>query len=326
MLADYLEHLEHALGETLALNAAQRQPMMALCRERLLRKPHGDLSRWMRALMALPACDAQVLADQDTVTIRAGDAAAVPRPQVTDALRGLMPWRKGPFNFFDVTIDTEWRSDWKWQRVAPHLAPLDGRDVLDVGCGSGYHCWRMKGAGAASVLGIDPTPLFFVQYLAVQRYWPGSQVWHMPLRMEELPAGLGCFDTVFSMGVLYHRRSPLDHLLELKAALKPGGQLVLETLVVAGDEQQLLFPQDRYSAMRNVYFLPSSAMLLIWLQRCGFVNARCVDESNTTIDEQRQTEWMQFQSLPDFLDPEDASRTREGYPAPRRAVVIAELP
>jgi len=146
------------------------------------------------------------------------------------------------------------------------------------------------------------------------------------LRMEELPHGLGGFDTVFSMGVLYHRRSPLDHLLELKEALRPGGQLVLETLVIEGADNQVLMPEDRYAAMRNVYFLPSVAMLCLWLRRCGFQNPRVVDENITSIEEQKCTPWMQYQSLEDFLDPNDHTKTREGYPSPRRAVILAEKP
>ncbi len=141
--------------------------------------------------------------------------------------------------------------------------------------------------------------------------------------MEELPAEGGQFDSVFSMGVLYDRRSPLDHLLEFKCALCAGGELVLETLVVEGGEHTVLIPEGRYAAMRNVFFLPSTAQLSIWLRRCGFDQVRCVDECVTTVDEQRATDWMRFQSLPDFLDPHDPTRSREGYPAPRRAVMIA---
>ena len=262
--------------------------------------------------------------DQDTLTI--GGAGEQDQETVKQALQGLIPWRKGPFAFFGVPVETEWRSDWKWQRVAPHLSPLAGRRILDVGCGSGYHCWRMAAAGASAVVGIDPTILFLVQYLAVRRFAPELPVWFLPLRMEELPAEGGQFDTVFSMGVLYHRRSPLDHLLELKGALCAGGELVLETLVVEGDERTVLMPEDRYAVMRNVFFLPSVAMLTRWLERCGFVDVRCVDESNTTVQEQRSTDWMRFQSLPDFLDPDDHRLTREGYPAPRRAVLVARKP
>ena len=322
MLTDYLQACERGLAPLFA-----PQPLsavMTLSRERLVDRPHGDLPRWLAALEALPAGPAECALDQDTLTI--GGAGEQDQETVKQALQGLIPWRKGPFAFFGVPVETEWRSDWKWQRVAPHLSPLAGRRILDVGCGSGYHCWRMAAAGASAVVGIDPTILFLVQYLAVRRFAPELPVWFLPLRMEELPAEGGQFDTVFSMGVLYHRRSPLDHLLELKGALCAGGELVLETLVVEGDERTVLMPEDRYAVMRNVFFLPSVAMLTRWLERCGFVDVRCVDESNTTVQEQRSTDWMRFQSLPDFLDPDDRRLTREGYPAPRRAVLVARKP
>lgn len=318
MLPTYLKELATALPPVLGDNA---DPVLALSHQRLIDKPHGDLPRWHDAVAALPPGPAPHALDQDTVTLGA-PGAEVDGDALKAALQGLIPWRKGPFQFFGQTVDTEWRSDWKWQRVAPHLSDLRGRRVLDVGCGSGYHGWRMVGAGADFVLGIDPTILFLMQYLAVRRYAPEAPFWFAPLRMEELPAS-AAFDTVFSMGVLYHRRSPLDHLLELAGALRPGGELVLETLVVEGDEHTVLMPEGRYAAMRNVFFLPSSAHLAIWLRRSGFEEVRCVDETVTTSDEQRATEWMRFQSLPDFLDPEDPSHTREGHPAPRRATLVA---
>ncbi|MAX56431.1 MAG: tRNA 5-methoxyuridine(34)/uridine 5-oxyacetic acid(34) synthase CmoB [Alcanivoracaceae bacterium] len=322
MLERYLDECGQALGET--FSPSTRDTLLALTRSRLIDKPHGDLSRWMAALQALPPGPAFHQLGADTLTL--GESGEHPLEGVKAALEGLIPWRKGPFNFFGVQVETEWRSDWKWQRVAPHLSPLDGRRVLDVGCGSGYHCWRMAAEGASQVVGIDPTILFLVQYLAVKRYAPEVPVWFLPLRMEELPAEQQNFDTVFSMGVLYHRRSPLDHILELKGALFPGGELVLETLVVEGDERTVLMPEDRYAVMRNVFFLPSVAMLTRWLERCGFTDVRCVDEAVTTVEEQHATPWMRFQSLPDFLDPDDPTRTREGYPAPRRAVLLARKP
>ncbi|MCF3996362.1 tRNA 5-methoxyuridine(34)/uridine 5-oxyacetic acid(34) synthase CmoB, partial [Pseudomonas aeruginosa] len=150
--------------------------------------------------------------------------------------------------------------------------------------------------------------------------------WHLPLALEDLPEKLEGFDTVFSMGVLYHRRSPIDHLLALKDCLKRGGELVLETLVVEGDASTVLVPEDRYAQMRNVWFLPSVAALELWLRRAGFADARCVDVSLTSVEEQRSTEWMRFQSLPEFLDPQDRSRTVEGLPAPMRATLVARKP
>jgi tRNA (mo5U34)-methyltransferase len=211
----------------------------------------------------------------------------------------------------------------------PHISPLDDRLVLDVGCGNGYHCWRMAEAGARRVVGIDPTALFLAQFLAVRRLMQPmaarlvERVWMLPLGIEAMPSALGRFDTVFSMGVLYHRRSPIDHLLELRGALRPGGQLVLETLVVDGDASRTLVPEGRYAKMRNVWFIPSTAMLENWLRRCGYRDIRTVDVTPTTIAEQRSTEWMTFESLADFLDPADTRLTIEGHPAPQRAVLVA---
>ncbi|MCE0758817.1 tRNA 5-methoxyuridine(34)/uridine 5-oxyacetic acid(34) synthase CmoB [Marinobacter sp. G11] len=288
--------------------------------------PHGDMARWQAALEALPAVPgASVNLDTSAVTVSVPEPLSPAQAEsLEQGLRGLMPWRKGPFEFFGTHIDTEWRSDWKWDRVAPHLADLNGRTILDVGCGSGYHCWRMAGAGANRVVGIDPGLLFMFQFLAVKGYLGEAPVDLLPVRMEDLPENLEHFDTTFSMGVLYHRRSPLDHLLELKGTLRRGGELVLETLVVDGPEGYSLMPEDRYGQMRNVWFLPSCATLLRWLDRTGFRNARVVDVSVTTTEEQRSTDWMRFNSLKDFLDPANPSKTIEGYPGPKRATIIAE--
>ncbi len=294
------------------------------------RQRYGDLPAWEKAVAKLPAlpADRRVELNADTVSVNM-DLNDSRRRQCQALLGKLAPWRKGPYRLGGITIDTEWRSDWKWQRLAPHLAPLNERRVLDVGGGNGYHAWRMAGQGAAFVLVIDPSPRFFWQFRAVRHFVgdaDGGRTHFLPVGIEAVPESLGVFDTVFSMGVLYHRPSPLEHIQQLKEALRPGGELVLETLVVEGDATTVLLPGSRYAAMPNVYFLPSSAALCQWLERCGLINVRVVDEAITTTQEQRATEWMTFQSLADFLDPDDPTRTREGYPAPRRAVIIANRP
>jgi tRNA (mo5U34)-methyltransferase len=245
---------------------------------------------------------------------------------LTEALMALHPWRKGPFCIQGVQIDTEWRSDLKWDRFAGAIAPLADRLVLDVGCGNGYHGWRMLGAGARLVMGIDPTLLFVLQWMAINRYLEREDFAVLPLGIEDLSGDLTGFDTVFSMGVLYHRRSPIDHLMELQRLLRPGGELVLETLVLEGEGERLLVPPGRYAAMRNVWFIPTVDALAVWLGRCGFTGIRLVDVTRTGPEEQRSTAWMRFQSLPDHLDPIDSSRTIEGHPAPVRAVLIANRP
>ena len=288
---------------------------------------HGQFKQWTNAVEFLPEMQPHRLDLLHNVTAESETPLTPGQIKRIDTLlRNLMPWRKGPFSLYGVDIDTEWRSDWKWERVLPHLSDLTGRTILDVGCGSGYHLWRMVGAGAQLAVGIDPTQLFLCQFEAVRKLLGGDQRAHLlPLGIEQLPA-LNAFDTVFSMGVLYHRRSPLEHLWQLKDQLVSEGELVLETLVVKGDERTVLIPGDRYAQMRNVYFIPSALALKNWLEKCGFVDVRIVDVCQTTTEEQRRTDWMITESLAEFLDPNDRSKTVEGYPAPLRAVLIAKKP
>lgn len=289
---------------------------------------YGDLPSWLAAMESMPKASPSVFKIGGSIQLGSKeDLTDEQREQLVTALKALIPWRKGPYHFFDTFIDTEWRSDWKWDRLIPHISDLSGKQVLDVGCGNGYHCWRMHGAGASRVIGIDPSPRFVVQFHMLKQYLDTeTQVDLLPVGIEALPEKLEAFDTTFSMGVLYHRRSPMDHLRELKDTLKPGGELVLETLIVDGPNGTVLVPEGRYAMMNNVWFLPSADTLVSWLTKCGFSNPRCVDINTTSLQEQRVTDWMQFQSLENFLDPKDMSQTAEGHPAPKRGIFIATKP
>ncbi len=288
-------------------------------------KRYGDLPAWLAALEELPRLETDQVELKHEVRLEALPNVDEPQAeQVKRALQKLIPWRKGPYHIHGTHIDTEWRSDWKWDRVVPHLADLHDRTILDVGCGNGYHCWRMFGAGAKQVIGIDPSPRFVVQFHMIKQFLGDVPVDLLPVGIEAVPENLNAFDTTFSMGVFYHRRSPMDHLKELKGTLRKGGQLVLETLVIDGALGDVLVPEGRYAQMNNVWFLPSCDTLMSWMRKCGYKNPRVVDVSHTTLEEQRSTEWMKFHSLPEFLNPEDSSQTLEGHPAPIRAVIVAE--
>ena len=282
-------------------------------------------NQWLNSIKHLPTIKPYQIDLLNSVTAESEQPISIGDQQrITQLLKNMMPWRKGPFHLYGINIDTEWRSDWKWERLIPHINNLAGQTVLDVGCNSGYHLWRMVGAGAKLAVGIDPMALYLCQFEAIRKLLGNDQRAHLlPLGIEELPK-LNAFDTVFSMGVLYHRRSPLDHLFQLKDQLVDCGQLILETLVIDGDLHQALMPGERYAQMRNVYFIPSVPTMINWLHKCGFSDVKMVDKSVTSLDEQRKTEWMTSDSLADFLDPNDSSKTIEGYPAPMRAVFIAK--
>ena len=303
--------------------------------EILDKRPHGKTEEWREVLTTLPEIAPSSLSlttDRITIGLEQDCQSEQAKQSLEKSLKKLHPWRKGPYELFGTHIETEWHSDWKWQRIQPHISPLKNRSVLDVGCGNGYHAWRMLGEGARLVIGADPSQFFMVQFHLLKHYASiANQVLPihlLPFKSEELPAftqaykGKG-FDTVFSMGVLYHRLSPIDHLKELRSFIRKDGELVLETLVIEGDDTSVLIPEDRYAKMRNVWFLPSPDLLVRMLERAGFKNIRVVDINQTSIEEQRSTAWMEFESLEDFLDPDDHDKTIEGYPAPKRAVIIA---
>ena len=287
---------------------------------------YGDLPRWRKALEQLPITSPSTIELQQQVSIGLGsDLDSDTCQHLDQQLRALIPWRKGPMTIHGIHIDTEWRSDWKWDRLLPHIGSLQDKTLLDVGCGNGYHCLRAYGEGASRVMGIDPSPRFIIQFYMMKHFLGDIPVDVLPIGIEGAPADLQHFDTTLSMGVLYHRRSPMDHLRELKATLKPGGQLILETLIIDGALGEVLVPEGRYAMMNNVWFLPSAETLISWLRKCGFHNPRLVDTNQTSINEQRQTQWMTFYSLNEYLDPNDPNKTVEGHPAPLRGIFLAEV-
>lgn len=310
--------------EGLSSWASELEPLLA---ERIADTAHGNLAEWKDALASLPSVPQQP-AVLDSAVIGAPKLSMNDDEKVSarNSLLRLLPWRKGPFDLAGVVVDAEWCSNLKWDRVEKAITPLDNRLVLDVGCGNGYYALRMRGYGARMVIGIDPTLLYVLQYQAIASFIEPQPVHILPVRLHDLPARMLAFDTVFSMGVLYHQRSPLTHLQQLRDVMKPGGELVLETLVLPGDEAYAKTPENRYARMRNVWLLPSIAELTIWLERSGFIEVSVADITMTDMDEQRSTEWMPFESLKDSLDPLDSTLTVEGWPAPRRAILIAKSP
>lgn len=254
---------------------------------------------------------------------RAGDIGAEDRRSLRHILRTLVPWRKGPFDVFGIRVDSEWDASLKWERVRPHLDPFPGQRILDIGSSSGYYMFRMSQASPALVLGIEPYLTFYFQFQLLQHFIQAPRLFTLPLRLEAIPQMNGCFDTVFCMGILYHQRTPGKILERIRHMLAGGGQLILETLILNREGDEVLVPPGRYAKMNNVYAIPTVTRLQDWLQTAGYGDIRCVDVTPTRLNEQRPTEWINSESLDAFLDPCNPDWTVEGHPAPVRAVMIA---
>ena len=293
--------------------------LQTILREReswLLRKDIAPLHREICALA--PAQDIEILSGE-SVGFRGELTDA---PSVYALAKRLCPWRKGPFHIGNFTIDSEWVSSKKYALLEPHLNLRDKR-VGDVGCNNGYYMFRMLSHAPREGVGLDPSVWAYLQFLFVNHFLRSPLRFHL-LGIEHLPL-LPRFDTLFCLGVLYHRTDPISALRLLKNALNAGGELFLDSLFIAGEGELVLSPKQRYAKMKNVYFIPTQSALIGWLERAGFKDIRVIATMRTTSDEQRISEWSNDESLADFLCPSDSTRTIEGYPAPQRIYIHAKI-
>ncbi|WP_457605432.1 tRNA 5-methoxyuridine(34)/uridine 5-oxyacetic acid(34) synthase CmoB [Nitratifractor sp.] len=239
--------------------------------------------------------------------------------QIEGVARMLMPWRKGPFRLGELLIDSEWRSQIKYDLLEPHF-DLEDKVVGDIGCNNGYYLFRMQSHRPARLIGFDPSPLYYSQFRFLNRFFR-SPIEYELLGVEHLPLFGQSFDTLFCLGVLYHRSDPVGTLKALRKGLKKGGELFLDTFMIEGDGPLCLTPGKTYSKIPNIYFIPTVKALENWCEKAGFSAMKVLTTRRTDRNEQRKTEWIETQSLEDFLDPEDPTRTVEGYPAPLRLYV-----
>lgn len=261
-----------------------------------------------------------------------GDAVKIgDRSELTDdqykqlrrCLEDFIPWRKGPFDIFGTYIDAEWRSNLKWDRVKPVLPDLKGKRICDVGCNNGYYMFRMAEQNPEMVLGIDPMVRYYFNFLLLQRFAQEPNLHFDLLGVEHMHLFEGFFDLVFFMGIIYHRRNPIQTLMDIHSSMRPGGTLILEVSGIDGDEPYCLFPEDRYMKARGYWFLPTWKAMENMLKKTNFSEIETFDRFPLETHEQRKTDWAQWESLEDFLDPHDRTKTVEGYPAPYRIYIKA---
>ena len=289
-----------------------------------------ERQKWMKwkniaplreALETLEDIDVQCSFD-DTVTITSLDSISdETKEKIESVAKLMMPWRKGPFEICGLFIDTEWQSFLKYNLLEPHF-DLRGKKVADIGCNNGYYMFRMLSQEPAKVIGFDPSALCKCQFDFINHYVKSDIEFEL-LGVEHLPFYEEKFDTVFCLGVLYHRPDPVGTLKALAKGMQSGGELFLDTFMIDGDEDICLSPEKTYSKIPNIYFVPTVKALKNWCGRAGFIDIEVLEVTITTENEQRSTPWIQGESLGSFLDPDDNTKTIEGYPAPKRVYIKA---
>lgn len=254
---------------------------------------------------------------------KGADLSAEQHKKLARAVELLIPWRKGPFSLFGLEIDSEWRSNLKWDRVAPVLGNLAGKKLADLGCGNGYYMLRALSLNPECVIGFDPSEACYFAFNLVQSFIRDKRLQYEILGAEQVTHLPNFFDVVLCMGVLYHQRDPLALLRNMREGIKSGGKIIVESICIPGEETLSLAKEERYAGMKNVYFVPSVPALVSWLKGAGFVDVEVHSDVEMRVDEQRSTKFAPFKSYEDVLDSEDKTKTVEGYPIPRRVIVSA---
>ncbi len=240
--------------------------------------------------------------------------------EIKNLLLDLKPWRKGPFEIFSNLVKSEWNSSIKFNILKNHLNIKD-KVVADIGCNNGYYMFRMLPFAPKEIIGFEPSAFYKCQFDFLNSFIK-SEIKFELLGLEDLEIYDKKFDFITCLGVLYHRTNPIDCLKILKNSLHKNGEIIIDSLFIDSDDDIVLSPLS-YAKMKNVYFIPSIKALKNWLNRANFKNIEIIGIKKTDFSEQRQTEWINGESLNDFLNPNDINKTIEGYPAPQRVYIKA---
>lgn len=275
-----------------------------------------NIAPLIKKIASLPHIPSHILVKDSIQIIFERSLNQEEKTLIFETAHALKPWRKGPFTLDELLIDSEWQSFKKWNRIAPYLN-LKDKEIADIGCNNGYYMFQMLPFLPKSITGFDPYALFKCQFDFINHF-AQSTIDYELLGVEDLISYPQKFDVIFCMGVLYHRSDPIQTLKILAKALRPNGELILDTLILDCDAEVALCPPKSYAKMSNVYFIPSKSALQGWCDRAGFKSFETLEVSQTTMDEQRKTQWIDSMSLENFLHPNNPNKTIEGYQAPLR--------
>jgi len=277
--------------------------------------------RW-EAIKGLPTVNDIEVKIGDAIEVTSNNLSTEDEKYIYDTAKLIQPWRKGPFQISTTFIDSEWQSNIKYDLIRPYFNIKD-KIVGDIGCNNGYYLFRMMAENPKKLVGFDPSSIPYCQFKFLDHFIQSGIKYEL-LGVEHVEFYEHKFDILFCLGVLYHRPDPIGSLKSLYKGLNFGGELILDTFMIDGEDEICLTPKKRYSKIPNIYFIPTVNALKNWCYRAGFEEVEVLEISKTKLEEQRKTEWINTESLNDFLDKEDNSKTIEGYPAPKRVYIKAK--
>jgi SAM-dependent methyltransferase len=141
-------------------------------------------------------------------------------------------WTRANADYTDARAEAAWAKDevdWGiWHVPESELRALPdvaGKDVVELGCGTGYLGGWLKKLGAASVVGVDPTPAQLeTARRCNERFGLGLEF--VEAFAEEVPLPDGSFDLAVSEYGASIWADPSRWIPEAARLLRPGGELV----------------------------------------------------------------------------------------------------
>ncbi len=149
----------------------------------------------------------------------------------------------------------------EWHQLQPLFPDMTGRDVLDLGCGYGWHCRYAADHGAGSVLGIDQSEMMIAE---AKKRNDAPGITYRVCSLQEYDYPKESFDLAVSNLVL-HYVEDLDAVYRrIHETLRPGGVFLMNIehpTFTAGVNQQFsadgTWPVDDYyyPGLRKTDFL-----------------------------------------------------------------------
>lgn len=209
--------------------------------------------------------------------------------------RNVENWTESNAQYTDARAEQAWQDEHSWgiwqvpESEVHALPEVAGKDVVELGCGTAYVSAWLKRAGAARVVGIDPTP---AQLETARRC---NEKFDLGIELIEAVAeSVPLPDASFDLAVSEYGASiwadPYKWIPEAARLLRSGGRLVflrnstLSMLCMAleGQTESLQRPQLELRKLTwedtgETEFHPSAGELIDILGSSGFVLERLVE-------------------------------------------------
>ncbi len=111
----------------------------------------------------------------------------------------------------------------EWHELKKMLPDLEGKRVLDLGCGFGWHCRYAIEKGAKSVIGVDISEMMINE---AKNKSSSEKIQYICKPIEDINFPKNSFDVVISSLTLHYIQSFEDILDNIKSWLVTGGDFV----------------------------------------------------------------------------------------------------